>query len=311
MGGTVVRQHGKKGPGKAAKLEDVVRHRSEGCGVWYFSYLPEGPAPKMVKGYFDKGKGSRKRRYVRWSFDNLIYFFPNPENNCKTYAFMQFVKRTGRRITFKDGGYKEGAILKSWTHDWRPDLEDWEKRKPGGFIDPDELIYKLQSRTSKDGQKKTRTHGAAGMVRRDGPGYAYPVGTKAPASFKLSYKFRVYAVCDVKTDLKVLGYVEYGFDIIVDKHGRPTLEFKDNKNIWKNFSVTTICCKKSKEFEAWINQWRLFLWMGPPVWQEMKKWIKSKKKTAGPPKDSIIRLEDTGRIIDNSVKSRNKPLKFR
>lgn len=312
MGGTVERV--KKGKGKKAKLKDVVKGRFEGCGVWYFSYLPEGPKPRLTKGYFyKKTKRGAKRRYARWSFDHLIYFFFNPGNNCKTYAFMQFVQRTAKRLTFKGTKYTEGAVIPAHSHGWQPDLEDWNKRTTKGFIDPTELLYKLQRGVKDKGMKKTRKHGAWGIERRDGPGYDYPVTGPKPANMKISYKFKVAAVCDVETDMKVLGWVEYGFSIVIDPKGNPTLEFA-KPNIWENFTVTTICCKKSDVFDKWINQWRIYLLMGPP-WIEPKKPEKAesekKKKEKEEIKKKIIRLEDTGKVLDKAVKNRKRSLRMK
>lgn len=298
MGGTFERI--KKGKGKKTTIKDATKRRKEGCGAWYFSYLPEGPEPTMVKGTEYKGKGKNKKQHTRWSFDHLIYFFYNPKNNCKDYAFMQFVERKTKRLKFTGDKYTELSEIPKMSHEWQPDIEGWDKRTTKGFVDPTEILYKLQSRT-KDGQKKTKAHGAEGIVRRDGPGYSYRKGTRKPRNLKISYKFRVYVVCDVLTDLKVVGFVEYAFSIVVNQHGIPHLEFS-KPSLWENFTGTTVCCNKSKAFDTWISKWRIYLWMGPPPYGKSKQ---KKSKSVSKP----VRLEDTQKIVDQSKEGRKKPLR--
>lgn len=218
----------------------VSKARKRGCGAWFITFIPY--PPKLVtKTLTVTLPDKTKERRRRWSLDNIIYFFPNLENQCNNYAFIQFAKR--RAFNTKNDGSNRNRNARH-SHDWEPDNSDWKKRTVKKFIDPKELIY------DKDLVTKVRPKGFA---RRDGPGVVHPFG-RPPKNLRICWEFKTYVVCDDVA--KVVGYIEFSFCIYFDKKGKAHLEFPKAGKAGSP-KLTEVCCRYQKEFYQWIDQWHL------------------------------------------------------
>lgn len=184
-------------------------------------------------------KTKTKETRIRYAVDNLVAIVPPKGRRCPRYDFMQFVQRTGTDTT-------TGNAVPRYSHSWHPDIKDWDKRPAPTFLDPSELIYDPTLVTHDP------THDA--LIRRDGPGYEYPPG-HPPKNLRLRWDFKLYVIChDAGGALKVVGLVEFGFEIVIDAKGVPTLNVPSpNQPGYPQF--TAICCNTNDAFDAWIDQW--------------------------------------------------------
>ncbi|HAB37106.1 MAG TPA: hypothetical protein DCE52_03720 [Rhodobacteraceae bacterium] len=98
--------------------------RRTGCGAWFIVFIPH--PPKLVTKTITITRPNKtKERRRRWSLDNIIYFFPNLDNKCKNYAFIEFAKR--RAFNTKEDGSNRSRNAR-YSHGWEPDNSDWKKR---------------------------------------------------------------------------------------------------------------------------------------------------------------------------------------
>ncbi len=213
----------------------AVRHHNP-CGdviLW--------PAPfQLAKGTsVHDGPNGTKENWIRYAVDNLVAFVPPPGSKCKEYGFMQFVNRTATNTT-------NHQAVPAYSHPWQPDIRGWNQRPRKTFLDPMELLYDPAL------VEVDRAHHA--LIRRDGPGYDFPPG-RPPKNLTLHWDFKIYIVCkDAEGALKVVGLLEFSFDIDIDDKGVPTLRAPAEKQPGYP-RLTSICCNQNDAFDTWIDQW--------------------------------------------------------
>lgn len=199
------------------------------------------PAPlELHKGTsIHQGPNGTKENWIRYAVDNLVAFIPPKGSKCKQYGYMQFVNRTATDTKTKQP-------VTRYSHPWQPDIKDWDKRAKKTFLDPMELLYDPNL------VEVDKAHNA--VVRRDGPGYDHPPG-KPPKDLSLHWDYKVYIICqDAEGALKVVGLLEFSFDIDIDAQGVPTLRAPEKgKPGYPN--LTSICCNQNDTFDTWIDQW--------------------------------------------------------
>lgn len=176
-----------------------------------------------------------KTQMIRYSVDNYVGFVPPPGSPCD-YWFIQSVERTTTQLDAN--GNDTGNKVPAMSHEWQPDIAGWSKTKKK-FLDPKELAYdpKLVER-----QKKPRA-----LRRRDGPGYSTPRNNPAK-SLKMHWNFKTFIICDCPDGLKLAALVEFSFDVLIDKNGKPSLQSVKTQ-------ATTFCCQFNDDFYEWIDQW--------------------------------------------------------
>jgi hypothetical protein len=186
------------------------------------------------------GPNHTKETRIRYSVDNFVAFIPpKGSKTCTKCSFMQFVNRSATDTATSQPSAK-------YSHPWQPDIKDWNKRKSPTFLDPMELIY------DSDLVEHDTAHHA--LVRRDGPGFEYPAG-QPPVSLLLHWDYKVYIVCkDADDTLKLVGLLEFSFDIEIDDKGVPTLK-APGKGQPGYPKLTSYCCNYNEDFLTWIDQW--------------------------------------------------------
>lgn len=228
-----------RGRRRGSTPSGVREARQEGCGAWFLQFIPD--PPQLVQGNITvtRENGAREQ-HRRWSLDNVVYFYPNLDNECQGYEFMQFAKRTVSVLN--PDGTDSGRVVRRLSHDWQPDVEGWKDRAVKKFLDLGEIIY-----------NGDRVHDVnpKGRRRDDGPGFSYPFG-HPPKNRKFCWEFKLYVVCD--GGAKVVGKLEFSFCIIVGADGAPRLEFPAEGEEGSP-SRQDICCNVDESFMEWIDQW--------------------------------------------------------